>query len=183
MINSTFDRFIEIVEMYSKSYEEFENFQKNRDKNPFIPEHGDQKTGIIGEAFVYEYLLRKGKTDLKFGNASEKAWDISYIEGSVKVLNQIKTTSSFSQTRTISPIHKGWNYLFLVSLDKRFIPNSIWIINNEAIINWPKNEKNVEIITGMKMPKPDTIVISNNIIRELNDIFDDFKKVFTELYE
>ena len=117
MISTTFNSFIQIIEQYSKCYESFELFQKNR-TNTFIPEHGDQKTGVIGESFVFEYLLRKNKDSVSFGNASEKAWDIMYKNEGRIIKIQVKTVSDYSKTRMISPIHYGWDYLYAISLNK-----------------------------------------------------------------
>lgn len=70
-----FEDFLEILKLYSEVYLKFENFQKNKD-NIFIPKTGDQKTGIIGEALIFEYLSRLNETGLNFGTHSEKGWDI-----------------------------------------------------------------------------------------------------------
>lgn len=65
-----FEDFLEILKLYSEVYLKFENFQKNKD-NIFIPKTGDQKTGIIGEALIFEYLSRLNEKGLNFGTHSE----------------------------------------------------------------------------------------------------------------
>ncbi len=41
---------------------------------------------------------------------------------------QVKTAlTGFSKTNTLSLIKKGWQFLFLLSLDKNFRPNGFWI--------------------------------------------------------
>lgn len=103
---NTFKDFQKIIKRYARVYSEFEDFQKD---NYFIPTNGDQKTGIIGEAFIYQYLIKKGKKNLKFGSSSEKAWDIKDSDNKY----QVKTTSDYSKTQRISPIHNGWDYYIL----------------------------------------------------------------------
>jgi len=100
-----FDRFIAVVKKYAEAYRDFEEIQKAPDFD-FVPETGDQKTGIIGEAFIFEYLKRQGHSDLEFGNHSQKGWDIKYPFGLAPngvVLIQVKTVSAFSKTKAISP--------------------------------------------------------------------------------
>jgi hypothetical protein len=65
-----FDKFIEVVNDYAKAYRQFEGIQKDTAFD-FVPETGDQKTGIIGEAFIFEYLKRQGHPNLELDNAPE----------------------------------------------------------------------------------------------------------------
>jgi hypothetical protein len=148
-----FEEFLEIVKLYSEVYSKFEIFQKNKD-TIFVPKTGDQKTGIIGEAFIFEYLSRQNATGLHFGTHSEKGWDIE----SSKYRYQVKTVSAFSKTKVLSPIHKGWHYLYLVQLDSNFLPERVLKIKN------PNNWKN-DIIRGKKFPKTgsNTFEISGTI--------------------
>lgn len=148
-----FEEFLEIIKLYSEVYSKFENFQKNKD-NIFVPKTGDQKTGIIGEAFIFEYLSRQNATGLHFGTHSEKGWDIE----SSKYRYQVKTVSAFSETKVLSPIHKGWHQLYLVQLDSNFLPERVLKIKNPN--NWKK-----DIIRGKKFPKTgsNTFEISGNI--------------------
>lgn len=143
-----FEDFLEIIKLYSEVYFKFENFQKNKD-NIFIPKTGDQKTGIIGEALIFEYLSRQNETGLHFGAHSEKGWDIE----SSKYRYQVKTVSAFSKTKILSPIHKGWNYLYLIQLNVNFLPERVLKIENPS--NWNK-----DIIKGMKFPKEGSKIVN-----------------------
>ena len=143
-----FEYFLEIIKLYSEVYFKFENFQKNKD-NIFIPKTGDQKTGIIGEALIFEYLSRQNETGLHFGTHSEKGWDIE----SSKYRYQVKTVSAFSKTKILSPIHKGWNYLYLIQLNVNFLPERVLKIENPS--NWNK-----DIIKGMKFPKEGSKIVN-----------------------
>lgn len=143
-----FEDFLEIIKLYSEVYFKFENFQKNKD-NIFIPKTGDQKTGIIGEAVIFEYLSRQNETGLHFGAHSEKGWDIE----SSKYRYQVKTVSAFSKTKILSPIHKGWNYLYLIQLNVNFLPERVLKIENPS--NWNK-----DIIKGMKFPKEGSKIVN-----------------------
>ncbi len=177
-----FDVFIETVKKYAEAYGDFEKIQKSSDFD-FIP-IGDQKTGVIGEAFIFEYLKRQGYQDLEFGNAAQKAWDIKYSFGlapNEKVLVQIKTVSAFSKTKRVSPIHFAEDYceLYLVSLNKNLLPDNIWKPKgyNPAKIKIRGDEK---IVIGTRMPKNINDTASG--FTDLENVFEDFKKMFPELY-
>ena len=125
-----FNRFINVVRKYAEAYRDFEEIQKAPDFD-FVPETGDQKTGIIGESFIFEYLKRQGYPDLEFGHAAQKGWDIKYPFGLAPnnvVLVQVKTVSAFSKSKAISDIHFAPDYceLYLVSLNEDLIPDNIW---------------------------------------------------------
>ncbi len=66
---------LNVIEEYSKVYEKFELLQKETDS--LLPKHGDQKTGIIGEFYIYKYL--EGKDNLKYA-AHGEPWDIEYTD-------------------------------------------------------------------------------------------------------
>jgi len=178
-----FDKFIEVVKKYAGAYRDFEAIQKVPDFD-FVPEIGDQKTGVIGEAFIFEYLKRQGHPDIEFGNTVQKGWDIKYPFGMAPnnvVLVQVKTVSAFSKTKAISPIHFAPDYceLYLVSLNENLIPDNIWKPKgyNPAKIKVQDSE---EVVIGTKMPKNADDAASG--FTELENIFDDFKKTFPELY-
>jgi hypothetical protein len=178
-----FDRFIEVVKKYAEAYRDFENIQKAPDFD-FIPEIGDQKTGVIGEAFIFEYFKRQGHPDLEFGSAAQKAWDIKYPFGLAPnnvVLVQVKTVSAFSKTRTISPIHFAPDYceLYLVSLDEDLIPDNIWKQKGYYKAKVKKKKKK-KVVIGTRMPK--NIDDTASGFTGLENIFEEFKKAFPELY-
>jgi hypothetical protein len=176
-----FDRFIEVIRKYAEAYREFEKIQKAPD---FVPETGDQKTGIIGEAFIFEYLRRQGHPGLEFGNHSQKGWDIRYPFGMASngiILVQVKTVSAFSKTKAISDIHFAPDYceLYLVSLNEDLIPDNIWMPRgyNPAKIKVQDGE---EVAIGTRMPRNANDTASG--FTELENIFEEFKKAFPELY-
>jgi hypothetical protein len=106
--------------------------QKLQDTMPWIP-GGDQKTGCIGEYYAYLYLQSMyGAEILSYGGHSEKGWDIKVDLEATKLI-QVKTVSAFSKTRTISPIHKGWDELYIIYLSKSFEPQGFWIIADKTI--------------------------------------------------
>ncbi|GMO36215.1 MAG: hypothetical protein Ta2B_16310 [Termitinemataceae bacterium] len=163
--------FLKVVSEYAKIYETFEMIQKDG-RHDFMPVHGDQKTGIIGESFVYEYFKRNNMQDITFGGASEKGWDIEFSENNIVKKIQVKTVSIFSKTRTISPIHYGWDELYLVSLNTLFQPDNIWVVKLDNVKNW-KGKKN---IAGLKMPKNDTATCFNT------KWFDSVENITTKFY-
>jgi hypothetical protein len=182
-IMENFDRFIEVVKKYAEAYRDFEEIQKAPDFD-FVPETGDQKTGIIGEAFIFEYLKRQGHPDLEFGNHSQKGWDIKYPFGLVPngvVLVQVKTVSAFSKTKTISPIYLASDYceLYLVSLNEELIPDNIWKPKGFSPAKM-KIQDGEKVVIGTRMPKDEHDTVSG--FTGLENIFEEFKKTFPELY-
>jgi len=178
-----FDRFIEVVKKYAEAYRDFEEIQKAPDFD-FVPETGDQKTGIIGEAFIFEYLKRQGLPYLEFGNHSQKGWDIKYPFGLAPngvVLVQVKTVSAFSKTKTVSDIHFATDYceLYLVSLNEDLIPDNIWKPKgyDKSKLKTRHGEK---VVIGAKLPKSADDTASG--FTGLENIFGDFKRAFPELY-
>jgi len=179
-----FDRFIEVVKKYAEAYRDFEEIQKAPDFD-FVPETGDQKTGIIGEAFIFEYLKRQGHPGLEFGNHSQKGWDIKYPFGLVPngvVLVQVKTVSAFSKTRKLSPIHFAPEYceLYLVSLNELLIPDNVWKPAGYSKAKIKKRGKE-KVVIGTRMPKDDNDIASG--FTGIESIFKDFTKAFPELYK
>ncbi|MFP3042420.1 hypothetical protein LQZ19_11445 [Treponema primitia] len=172
-----FDTFIEAVKKYAEVYKQFEDIQKDKTFD-FVPKTGDQKTGLIGEAYIFEYLKRQGYPDIEFGGPSQKGWDIRYpfdLAIGREVLVQVKTVSAYSKTRAISPIHlpsSGYWELFLVSLNGQFIPDNIWRPTVTAY--------DTEVITGTRMPKNDQDFASG--FTEIENVFEHFKSLFPELY-
>ena len=156
-----FKEFQKIVENYAQVYTAFEEFQK---KNYKILPKGDQKTGVIGEAYIYQYLNKQGK-DPKLGTASEKAWDIKDKDN---IKYQVKTVSDYSNTKRISPIHKGWNYLFLVHLTKELRPDRVLLV--ESPKHWVK-----DVTKNLTFPSKSTIKIGGQIC-DIKEVTDDFKK-------
>ena len=71
--------------------------------------------------------MEKGKTDLRV---------------------QVKTVSEYSKTRRISPIHKGWDDLFLLFVDERLSPTGFWIVS--------KKDLKISLVSlkNRVMPKP-----------------------------
>ena len=158
-----FNKFKSIVRHYAKAYSEFEEIQG---KMKFLPEKGDQKTGVIGEAYIYEYLSRLGIQGLEFGTHSEKGWDIK----SSKEKYQVKTVSDYSNSKKVSTIHEDWDFLYFVYLNRNFEPVQILKIKNPG--NWNKNK-----ITGLKFPKDKTSIMLNGVSVNIVDETTNFFKV------
>lgn len=159
-----FNDFQKLVSDYARVYSKFEKMQKEAE---FIPEKGDQKTGLIGEAYIYEYLSKSKCKKLGFGNHSEKGWDIECSNGKY----QVKTVSHYSDTQKVSPIHEGWDFLYLVHLNEKFVPDRILKIENPG--NWNNN-----VIKGLKFPISKQTIILNGKTCTIIDETDKFKKLF-----
>lgn len=187
----TLKQFAGIVKNYAETYEKVELLQKAKSisgerLNSFLPEKGDQKTGIFGEAFIFEFLTRSNYENLEFGTPSEKGWDIKGKKDNCIIRIQVKTTSEFAESRVISPIHYGWDHLYLVSLDKFFIPNGIWLLDNPSILDWKIDMKGHRVIKSKKMKHPEKQQFKGSkVIFDPNytlDVFKEFKDRMNELY-
>lgn len=133
------------IRSYAMSYSQLQEIQE---RSAMIPK-GDQKTGCIGEFYGYLHLQRlHPDAILTYGGHSEKGWDIHVKSKTVDFRVQIKTVSEYSETRTISPIHHGWDELWLIYVDRAFVPRGFWIITDRTIVS--KNE----VRKGCKCPSP-----------------------------
>ena len=131
-----FKRFQDVVDKYAKAYADFEKIQKDeKNRISFVPEKGDQKTGVIGEAYIFKYLKEKGCEDVKFAEPSQKAWDIKYTEKGEEKTVQVKTVSEFSECQIISEIIPGFDILYLVKLNKQLYPTKILKVTTKG--DWP----------------------------------------------
>ena len=128
-----FERFQKIVKNYAEAYANFEDMQK--EKVSFIPKKGDQKTGVIGEAYIFKYLVEKGYKNVTFGKTSQEAWDIRFTERGEEKLVQVKTVSDFSDKKIISHILPGFDILYLVKLNKKLYPVKILKVTTSG--KWP----------------------------------------------
>jgi hypothetical protein len=92
-----------------------------------------RKRAASGEYYAFVYLLSQyDESQLSFGGHSEKGWDIEVAASPARRI-QVKTMSAFSKTRTISPIHRGWDELYIMFLSKRLEPEGFWIIQDNSI--------------------------------------------------
>lgn len=133
------------IHKYAVAYAELQNLQDTVDSIP----KGDQKTGCIGEYYVYRYLQHAlPNVVLASGSHSEKGWDIAVRRQGAVVKVQVKTVSAFSSTRTISPIHKGWDQLFLLYLDRDLAPEGFWVIKDQSIF------RNQDCLKSKRCPNP-----------------------------
>jgi hypothetical protein len=177
-----FEVFIDRVKKYAIAYDRLEEIQRD-EAFDFVP-IGDQKTGVIGEAFIFEYLKRQGHPDVEFGNHSQKAWDIKYPFGLAPnnvVLVQVKTVSAFAKIRRISPIHFAPDYceLYLVSLNEQLIPDNVWKPKGYAK-GKVKIRNGEEVVIGTRMPKDENDTASG--FTGIENVFEDFKRAFPEVY-
>jgi hypothetical protein len=135
------------IRVYAGAYNELELLQ--RTEQDWLPV-GDQKTGVIGEFYAKIYLESiYPNASISFGNTSQHGWDLLVETDSKQFKVQVKTVSAYSDTRRISPIHAGWDELFLLYLDKSLSPTGFWIITDTSIV--PPSG----VLELRTMPKPD----------------------------
>lgn len=146
----------ESISSYASAYDMFETLQETY--SHFMPS-GDQKTGVIGEFYSMLFLHKMyPESRIILGNTAQKGWDIVVFPNRQnRKYIQVKTVSEFSKSRRISPIHYGWDKLFLMYLNKNLSPIGFWIIGDKTII------KRGEILKGKTMPIPDKINTGSKI--------------------
>lgn len=163
-----------VIRSYAKAYSSLQEYQENSSLIPI----GDQKTGCIGEFYVYLFLENKfPKATVNYGNHSQKGWDIKITNPDKKFITvQVKTVSAYSKSRTMSPIHHGWNELHLVYLDRNLQPEGYWIVNDRSIVK--KGNK----LMGRRAPLPGKygtgskgLPFGNNLIQDLKKVLKQFK--------
>lgn len=163
------------IAKYAAAYERLERLQH---ESGLIPA-GDQKTGCIGEFYAYLYLAAKhpGAT-LSFGGHSQKGWDLEVREGRRRCRVQVKTVSAYSRTRRLSPLHRGWNELFVVYLGRDLRPQGFWIVTDTSIV--PPGG----VLKSSVCPKPDgrssgsvRIPFGENRVAELCAVIENPEKV------
>ena len=132
---------------YASAYQSLEALQQ---KHVELLQKGDQKTGVIGEFYSLLYLKNKfPNAEIEYADTGQKGWDLQVAEeGKTDLRVQVKTVSGYSNTRTISPIHRGWDDLFLLFVDKQFKPIGFWSVSNNIFKN---SEDRLE---GKRMPIP-----------------------------
>jgi hypothetical protein len=98
---------------------------------------GDQKTGVIAEFFARIYAKHRfPRAEFEFGSVSEHAWDIKVLQpGQQEIKVQVKAVSAHSQTSRVSPIHPGWNQLWLIRLNEHLRPEALWVIE-ASNVSW-----------------------------------------------
>lgn len=136
------------IEAYAAAYERLDTLQR---ESQYIPV-GDQKTGAVGEFYAYLYLLSRMPHDSRIGFAghNNKGWDIEIIEPMAGVRKvSVKTISDYSFYRAMSPIHDGFDDLFVILLDKSFEPRGFWIVTRAQLkaSSWP--------LRACRCPDPD----------------------------
>ena len=134
------------IDQYAEAYGRLERLQRSRTKEIPI---GDQKTGVIAEFFARIYAKHRfPKATFEFGSASEHAWDIKVLQpGQPEIKVQVKAVSAHSQTNRVSPIHPGWNQLWLMRLNEHLRPQALWIIEAQNA-EWSKT-----LLKNRTMPK------------------------------
>ena len=158
---------VAVIEEYAGAYAKL---QRCQEESYLLPE-GDQKTGSIGEFYARLYLQDVySDASMRWGRLCEKGWDIEVTVNDQRKRVQVKTVSAYSRTRIISPVHCGWDELFLVYLGRDLRPEGFWIIEDNSIV------LEGEVLRNLKCCTPDgscaasrLLSVGDNRIRELQE--------------
>jgi hypothetical protein len=110
---------------------------------------GDQKTGVIAE--FYSRIFAEAEfpgAQLVYGHPSEHVWDITIRRDhhpDHKI--QVKSVSAHSKTSRISPVHPGWDELYLMRLDENFHPIGFWTLLARAV-DWSSQKLGASTMPG-----------------------------------
>lgn len=113
---------------YAAAYETLEGLQR---AHSILLPVGDQKTGVIGEFFARIFAKDDYPgAQFEYGTASQPGWDISIRRtGLADHRIQVKAVSCYSTMNRVSPIHPGWHELYLMRLNKKFLPDAFWVVD------------------------------------------------------
>jgi len=144
-----------LIQRYAEVYQDFEELQKQKVDNPELT-GGDQKTGVIAEYYAKCYIEATFGVEATYAKAG-KPFDISYNAKSGKLVEvQVKGVSEHSETRAIAPLrlidsegNPAFDYLYLVDLDRNFLPAGLYINTWEQVTS--KTEEGRIKIQGSKM--------------------------------
>ena len=159
------------IRVYSAAYQALHDIQV--DELSWMP-GGDHKIGSIGEYYGRAYLeYLYPNEEIQAGNRTQKGWDFRVIDLDLKI--QVKTSSAFSETGTLSPIHDGWDELYLIYLDRHFKPQGFWILRDNDILDGK------ERITSAKCLHPDNPKKGSKIFKGLDQQIDALKAALDRL--
>jgi hypothetical protein len=136
------------IEQYARAYRTLGDL--HRQYRTLVP-NGDQKTGVIAEFYARLFArIRYAGAKFEFGPTSQHAWDFKVtVPGRRRRFNiQVKAVSAHADWNRISPIHRGWNELWLMRLDRSFHPVGFWIVPAHSF-DWKGKKK----MLNRTMPK------------------------------
>ena len=140
-----YSKILTAIDGYATAFSQLEALQREESPLPA----GDKKTDCIGEFYAHLFLLRaRPGAVVTPGGHSNKAWDFRVSNAGHDTLVQVKTVSGYSATRLLSPIHHGWDELFVVSLDRKFRPDGFWVVSA------PNVEVGTYPLRGIRTPAP-----------------------------
>ena len=107
--------------------------------------------GTIAEYYTRIFLRSKHKkSDVIYGKANEKAWDIEVItEDGEKITYQVKSISFLNKGKVIKRLVKGFDKLIIVSLNFEFFPVQVYLFDDPSIFF------STSKIRTMTIPNPD----------------------------
>jgi hypothetical protein len=184
---------VNAIGRYATAYAELNDLQERESKkeeDQMIP-IGDQKTGCIGEFYVYLFLLQELKDgqQIKFGKHSQEGWDLRIEKKSNQTVIkniQVKTISAYAKGRKLSPIHlsdelvKENLYLYVLHLDDSFYPDGFWVIEKENLPK-PKPDELIKL-KGYCCPDPQGSAKGSLLFSKSKNRVEDFHRVLKKYW-
>lgn len=167
-------RIDEALNNFGKAYYELKSII---DKCPELFPSSVVSCGTIAEFYSILYLQHTfPAAQVTFGNGSQKGWDIRVaLPNGVSQLYQVKSTSAFSKTRTISKPTRGFDVLVVTELDADFNPAAIYKFEGKSVIS--------QLLGSGKLIVPDRNIASrrgSRVFQFATDISLDFFGVLSE---
>ncbi|WP_298941385.1 hypothetical protein [uncultured Psychromonas sp.] len=158
------------LEKYVQGYNSLWN-QVNKNNSEFPK--GSVSIGTIGEYYAKKYLEEKyADSIVEYGRANEKSWDIKVKNGDSQVLFQVKSTSVFNSSRTLSKLNRGFDQLIVINLDRDFFPFQAYLF--ETVDHLFANTKSPALIT----PNPDNVRQTGSLaFKQAKNIHNDFFEI------
>jgi len=150
---------VEAIAQYALAYKKLEAIQR---ANPALLPRGDQKTGVIAEFYGRLYAAERFfPATPVFGSTSEHAWDIKIPQPSGDSLKiQIKAVSAHAEKSRISPIHSGWDELWLMRLTEEMVPEGFWVYR-KSTCPWALNSQKSKTMPQRGKPGTGSVELRN----------------------
>lgn len=100
-----------------------------------------------------------------YGSANEAGWDIVVRGNGQDIKYQVKSISTFSKSRGISNIKRGFDKLIIIALDGNFFPSEV-LLFEDANQFWSYGYRTLTFPANLAKPRNNLFKIALNIKEE-----------------